>query len=165
MSRFVQGERVPVTEGPDTIYILPKMNFAQREQAEDAIRRISASTQGGASGVEVNVGAYRIALLRINVVAWEGPGFEGMKCSPEQIDRLDPDDPLLEKAMQEIVQRNPLGGRKSPTGEVVATPLHPTSETDKAGVDPLPAPSGADGEWHLTESSSTVQPVPGIPTS
>jgi hypothetical protein len=164
MSRFVQGERVPVSDGQDTIWILPKMNFAQREQAEDAIRRISASTTA-AAGVEVNVGAYRIALLRINVVAWEGPGFDGMKCTPEQVEQLDPDDPLLEKVMQEIAQRNPLGGRKSPTGEAVSTPLHPTPDTDKAGIDPLPGPSEDDGGSPWTVSSSTVPQVPGIPTS
>lgn len=143
MPRYVTDEKVPVTEGPDTIYIRGKMDAGQREQAEDALRGIEATVTAGAS-VQVNVGAYRIALLRINVLGWEGPGFEGLPFSPANILKLDPDDPLFDKVMEEIARRNPLGGRKA---------------------DPLPG-SEPDGSRPSSAISQMVSELEsGIPTS
>lgn len=149
---FVSEERVRVSlDDRDAIYIRPKMSFAQRERAEDAVRAISG-TVGGAASVAVNIGAYRIALLHINVLDWEGPSFQGVKCTPENIDRLDPDEPLIERVMEEIANRNPMGGKRAA----------PAVKGD--GTDPLSA-SGNDGSALLPEGWTQSESGNGTPTS
>lgn len=133
---FIEDTRIPVTvDGENYMYIRPKMSYAQREKAEDAVRELSA-TQEGMQEVKVTVGAYRIALLHINLLGWEGPAFQGVKFTPQNVDRLDPDEPLLDKVMEEIATRNPLGGKKAG-----ATEPDPLPDNGSDGSEPSQAPS------------------------
>lgn len=107
MARFVSDERVPVylDEDPSNIiYIRPKMNIGIQNRVMSSV----ASFKGGdvAQGVEFNIGAYNIALLTCNVVGWQGPDFDNVECTPANIERLDPDDPLLDRVLGEINTRN-----------------------------------------------------------
>ena len=113
MSFFVPKEEVPVTlDGEDvpfeernTIYIKPKMDHGTRNRLTSAVTRIKASADGERGG-EIDMGAYNSAILYENIVRWTGPGFQAMPCTPENIDRLDPELPLLDKVLEEINARN-----------------------------------------------------------
>lgn len=98
MSRFVSQETVAVTEGPDTIYIKSRMDYG------DTVR-IGNAGQKDEHG-NINFEALNTMLFQINILGWEGPGFEGQPYSLEALLRLEPNDPLLEKVLQEINARN-----------------------------------------------------------
>jgi hypothetical protein len=103
MATFVSNERVAVTVpgNPNTIYIRAKMDFGTKNRVLDALTSIQ---QSGAA--EYHVGPYLTALAEANIVGWEGPDFGGVPCTPENIARLDPDDPLVDAALNEIGKRN-----------------------------------------------------------
>lgn len=101
--------------GLHVLWIPAKMGYGLKSQAQDALMQMSAG-RGGASA-SVAFGAYQRALLRVNVLAWEGPGFGGEPCTPDAVDRLDPDAQLAAFALDEIARRNPMrrsGDPKSP---------------------------------------------------
>jgi len=104
---FVDRKPVVIGEGPDTISIRPKMDFSTKNACMDALAAISQGDDGKAN-VAMHLGAYQLALLRHNIVAWSGPSFVGVACTPENIDKLDPDEPLVEQVLEEIGRRNPL---------------------------------------------------------
>lgn len=107
MARFISNERVPVylDEDPSNIiYIRSKMNVGVQNRVQDAIAAISQD--GGKADISYHLGAYNNALLTCNVLGWEGPDFDKVPCTPENILELDPDDPLLEKVLEEINRRN-----------------------------------------------------------
>ena len=128
---FISDEKVRVSiDGQDAIYILPKMNVGVKNKTLSAIAKISANTMalvagGGGDtesvGQEINMdmGAYNTALLINNIVSWEGPSFTDVKCTRENILKLDPDNPLVDKVLAEINERNTKKGTPDP--EVSAT--------------------------------------------
>jgi hypothetical protein len=98
MSRFIQTDRVAVRDGEDTIYVRRKMDIGTVARIDGATRRMGGTEH--AAGV---------ALLMYNVVAWEGPGFVDDKgkpipCTPEQVEQLPPDDPLMALAIEKIAE-------------------------------------------------------------
>lgn len=103
---FVNGQPVPVTGGAETILIRPKMDFATKNRCMDALAAIGRAD--GEPDVAVRLGAYQTALLVENIIAWHGPAFDGVPCNAANIARLDPDEPLVEAVLVEIVRRNPL---------------------------------------------------------
>lgn len=113
MARFVSDERVAVfleSDPEHIIYIRPKMNVGVRNRVMSTIASIKAQTGKAISTDEMvvglDMGAYNLALLTCNVVGWAGPDFENRECTPQNIERLDPDDPLLDKVLGEIQKRN-----------------------------------------------------------
>jgi hypothetical protein len=107
MARFVSDERVPVylDEDPtNIIYIRPKMNVGIQNRVMGAVASLKAG--GNGQDVAFNIGAYNTAFLTNNIVGWAGPDFDNVECSPENIERLDPDDLLLDKVLGEINRRN-----------------------------------------------------------
>ena len=110
MPRFVDpNARVPVTLGGDTIYIRAKMSVLVRGLVNDELvaKGLGSREEMSARGI----GSYRMALLVHNIVAWEGPGFVGesgkpIACTRANIERLDPNDPLIERVWDEITERN-----------------------------------------------------------
>ena len=57
------------------------------------------------------LGTYRLALLKHNIVSWEGPDFtdddgKAIPCNQTNIGRLDMDAPLVELVAEEIGKRN-----------------------------------------------------------
>lgn len=108
MGVFVDERGRPVTVGPNTIYI--RAEFMVRQQMvllslQEAIQR------GEPEAAE--------RLLTTLIAGWEGPAFEGVECTPENIARLNTADPLVQAAItayQEI-----LGAMADPKSSKPAT--------------------------------------------
>lgn len=112
---FVSDERVAVTvDGKDVIYIRPKMGAKTKALLQDQLVRITGKAGDEAAQMEFTSGAYQIALLVANIVGWEGPGFDTVKCVAINIERLDPDTELYDRVLGEIAERNPLTKEKAP---------------------------------------------------
>lgn len=122
----------------NVVWIPAKMGYGRKAAVQDALMRLG--TNGGA----LQFGAHQLAILRHNVLAWEGPGFAGVAPTPDAIDRLDPDEPLVAFVLVEVARRNPLrrsGDPKStgvsglsaagalPSTANSATPLAPSTST------------------------------------
>lgn len=107
MPMFVDpNERVPVTVGENTVSIRAKMNAAITAKVNDEFSLIAGQNEGLGG-----MGSYSLALLVHNIVAWEGPDFvdaggKPIPCTRANIERLDPDDPLVEAVREEIGRRN-----------------------------------------------------------
>jgi hypothetical protein len=144
MARLVPIELIPIclpgdAEKPeaerDTLYILPQMDQKTTQLVMADLVRL------GDNEPLAYVFTRNIALLRRNIVHWSGPGFAGAPCTPENIDRLNPnEDDLPKLALDEIRKRNPVR-RPDPKG---ASDVVPSSE-----VAPMPAPSA------LSESTTS----------
>lgn len=115
MSRFVDTEPVPVflPEDPaNVIYIKPRMDLGTNAAVRSAMMKttMQVSTGGGSVPKSASVGfdlaAYNLAILTNNIVRWKGPDFDHMPCNADSILSMDPDDPLLDKVLQEINERN-----------------------------------------------------------
>lgn len=134
MPKFVSTERVPVTvEGdPNTIYIKPKMDYGTRQRVMSAGAHIRQGDQGEDPTPDFDLGAYNIALLTHNVVGWEGPDFDAVECTPENIARLDPDDALLDEVLRQINDRNVSKAKTSPNSRT-----NGRSATTKAKAAPV----------------------------
>ena len=100
--------KVPVTHGGNTIYIKAKMDYGTVAAVQDEIK----ATGGGTDGMQFErLGSYRMALLAHNIVAWEGPDFmdangKPVPCTRANIERLDPNEPIVEMVAAEIGERN-----------------------------------------------------------
>lgn len=127
MSRFAPTDRVAVTEagevdaksvapGTDAIFIRPKMDFGTKQRVQ---ARLLAISLGGRTTAQIDVVAYQLALACENIVDWQGPGFEGKPCTPQNVEALDGDDPLLRAALKAIAERNP--GPLGPKGSRPST--------------------------------------------
>ena len=103
---FVNGQPASVTMGENTIYIHPKMDLGTRNRCMDALTAIGR--ENGETDMALHIGAYQLALMVENIVSWSGPAFVGIPCTPANIAKLDPDEPLVERTLEEIVARNPL---------------------------------------------------------
>lgn len=114
--------RVSVTDGRNTVYIRAKMDMGTRAAVQNEIRASGIKTE---SELEVHgIGAYRLALLHHNVLAWEGPDFDGVPCNRTNIDRVDPTEPLWDLVADEIGQRNEKAESPDPNS------LAPSGSTD-----------------------------------
>ena len=109
---FVNQTPVEITLDGNTICIRPKMDFSTKNAAMDALAAISQDG-GGKAAVAMHLGAYQSALMVHNIVSWRGPAFVGFACTPENIAKLDPDEPLVVQVLEEIGRRNPLGGESA----------------------------------------------------
>lgn len=131
---FVQGRVAITADGPidtkditpemDVIFIRPKMDFGTKQKVIGAATKIiqgqKAKRGKDAQTVDIDVGAYNMALLTNNILAWQGPSFAGVSCTPANIAMLDQDESLVGRVLQEINDRN-----VSPTAaaEAQAMPL------------------------------------------
>lgn len=106
---FVSDKPVAITEGDNTIYIKPKMDFGTRNAVIGAAAHVDFSDGKPEAGMDI--GSYQTALLELNIVGWSGPAFEGVPCTAVRIRRLDPDEPLVVRVLEEIAARNPPGKR------------------------------------------------------
>lgn len=111
------NERIPVTVGENTVYIRSRMNLATTARVNDEFSLISGRNEGLGG-----MGSYSFALMAHNIVAWEGPDFmdasgKPIPCTRANIERLDPDDPLVEAVRDEIGRRNQR--RKAPGTDAI----------------------------------------------
>lgn len=111
------------------IWTPAEMGAMKRAAVMDATIRLGRSMQdlGDGEGAMASAGldmafhqgAYQMALLRHNILRWQGAKFQDDNGGPIQltqanIDRLNAHDPLIQRALQSIGRRNPLNGRASP---------------------------------------------------
>jgi hypothetical protein len=100
---FVATEGTAVTlDGQNIIFIRPKMDFGTKALVEDALLEAEA----GSKKSKLRWGAYQTALLVHNVLKWSGPAFVGVDCNEVNVRRLDPDEPLVSRVLDEIAKRN-----------------------------------------------------------
>lgn len=99
-----------ITPAIDIIWIRNRMSVAVQQAVQSEATSMKGSG-GRAMEVDIDVGMYQLALLRQNIVAWQGPSFNGVVCTPETIGELDATEPLVQRVLQEISDRN---ARRSP---------------------------------------------------
>jgi hypothetical protein len=126
---FVNGQPVEVTVGENTISVRPKMDLGTKNRCMDALAAIGR--ENGETEMAVHLGAYQVALMVENIISWRGPAFVGVSCTPANIAKLDPDEPLVELVLEEIVARNPLQKKGEHDAE--------KKDTTNAGEPSLPA--------------------------
>lgn len=103
-----------ITPDMDVIWIRARMSVAVQQAVQSEATSVSTNRVNGRTGtpdVEIDVGVYQIALLRQNILSWQGPSFVGVPCTADAIGDLDPQEPLVERVLQEISDRNT---RRSP---------------------------------------------------
>lgn len=123
MSRqlFVVEEKVPVyleDDPQNIIYVRKKMDFGTRNKVISAATKVTTHTNGTGNGAteptgdtqkadaSFDLGAYNLALAQHNILGWEGPLFEGVPCTPQNIARFDDSDPLIEKVLAYLNDAN-----------------------------------------------------------
>lgn len=80
MSFFVNGHTVAVADDQgNTVWVLGRMGVGTEVKVSADFARL------GGRGVN----AYQLALMRHNIVKWEGPDFDGVPCSHANINKLD----------------------------------------------------------------------------
>jgi len=99
-----------ITPAIDVIWIRNRMSVAVQQAVQSEATSMKGSG-GRAMEVDIDVGLYQLALLRQNILAWQGPSFNGVVCTPETIGELDASEPLVQRVLQEISDRNT---RRSP---------------------------------------------------
>lgn len=149
------NERVSVYEFDTTIdgapmncmVIRARMNveIAGRVQSEMARRNAANQTEG-------YVGVVSIALLLHNVLAWSGPDFDDLPCTPENICALPPPelDPFIEKVINTIGALN--NRPKGPNPKPLAG-----STSEKNGA------AGLKANVNGSADSNAPQPSPRVP--
>lgn len=103
-----------ITPDMDVIWIRSRMSVAVQQAVQSEATSVSTNRVNGRSStpdVEIDVGVYQISLLRQNILSWQGPSFAGVPCTADNIGDLDPQEPLVERVLQEISTRNT---RRSP---------------------------------------------------
>lgn len=110
-----------ITADMDVVFIRPKMDYGTRQRVLGSAAKLiqgkagnrkqrraaaAAKKRSDANDVQFDIGAYQIALLAHNILAWQGPAFAGHACVAASIETLNPDEPLVQRVLQEISDRN-----------------------------------------------------------
>ena len=93
----------------DAMYIKLKMDFGTRQKVMAAgvqMSKDAGAAVGDGVNMAIDIGSYQTAQLIHNIVRWAGPSFGDTPLTPENILRLDPDEPLVALVLREIAQRN-----------------------------------------------------------
>lgn len=107
MGAFLDTSKVAVRDGPNTIWIKRRMDFGTKCRVEDMLTRMAISGTGSRTGeIQFTLGAQRLALAVHNIVAWEGPEFNGVPCDQDHIEKLDPEYPVFKAALDKITELN-----------------------------------------------------------
>jgi hypothetical protein len=98
---------------PNVITIRARMSIEVSGRVTSEIAKLGADNKT----TEVSIGAQAVALLLHNILAWRGPDFDDLPCTPENIRSLptSASDPFIEKVVNEIGERNKR--RESPNGK------------------------------------------------
>lgn len=105
---------------PNVITIRARMDVATAGKVSSELMRL-----GGDNQIEAHLGAHVGALLLHNILAWRGPDFDDLPCTPANIRSLpSPEsDPFIEKVANAIGERN----RKRPSPNDRSPATTPTS--------------------------------------
>lgn len=108
MTKFVSGEEIGVTvEGdPNTIYIKGKLNYGEKARLTQRMDTEAVAPNGKGQEDQYYIGLMNLLLLEFNIMRWEGPEFDGVPVTRENIEKLDPDDPLFDAVLGRIRERN-----------------------------------------------------------
>ena len=92
---------------PNVVWIRARMDVATRGKVSGDLLKLGENGQG----LEGHLGNNNLALLLHNIIRWEGPDFvdemgRPIPCSPENIKKLDTNDPFIERILDEIGERN-----------------------------------------------------------
>lgn len=91
MPKFIQTDRIAVSDDAgNTVYVRRKMDMGARLRVAEAAGN----------------GETLVVLYQQNILAWEGPDFRGVKCTPENIEKIDVDDPFWTKVGDKIGELN-----------------------------------------------------------
>lgn len=97
-------DRVDVRDDAgNVIWVRRKMGWGIRNRVTSAAASIA--TSGGEARPDFDIGAYRNALLLVNILAWSGPDLDGKPITQDTIDDLDP--VLGEAVYDKIGELNP----------------------------------------------------------
>lgn len=92
MPKFIKTDRISVTDDAgNTVYVRRKMDLGTRLRVTEAFQK----------------GEGLIALYVHNIMGWEGPDFKGISCTPENIEKIDIDDPFWEQVGSKLAELNP----------------------------------------------------------
>lgn len=86
---------------PNVIWIRARMDVEVSGRVTNELVALDAKGK-----VALHAGANQLALLVHNILRWEGPDLSGVACTPENIRRLDPNDPHIAAVLEEIAERN-----------------------------------------------------------
>jgi hypothetical protein len=86
---------------PNVIWVKAKMDVTTKGKVTSEL-----FTMGKDNSLEARLGANETALLVHNIVRWDGPDFEGMPCTPDNIRKLDPTEPHVARVLEVIATRN-----------------------------------------------------------
>jgi hypothetical protein len=107
VTNYFTAQYEPVEHEGNTVWLLPKIGQGVMSKITAHIRTqtFGLGSRGGGDPVYIN------ALLRFNIVKWEGPMFRGdngktVPCTPQNIDVVPIDDPLMVKALERINELN-----------------------------------------------------------
>jgi len=106
----------------NTVWFKTKMTFRDNAAVEEALLKMkfkqgnigkAGNGQGDDATIDMNVAFsnQKLALLQANIKRWEGPDFvdengRPIPCTPQNIALLDPDNPLVDKVVEELNLRN-----------------------------------------------------------
>lgn len=118
MPRFIAIDRVAVSDDAgNTVWVRRKMDLG-------AVSRIQGAKDGG----------QLTALYVANILAWSGPDFRGLACTPEVIETIDPNDPFWVQVGDKIAELNkkddaadPLPSTTAGAHAMTASPPPPVS--------------------------------------
>jgi hypothetical protein len=112
---------------PNVITIRARMTVEIAGRVSSELMQLGADNKP-----ELHVGAHAGALLLHNIVAWRGPDFDGLPCTPANIRSLPSaeSDPFIEKVVNVIGSRNQK--RESPNGRSPAT-INTSAKDGEAG--------------------------------
>lgn len=155
MGRLVKRNEVPITEGPDTVWIRDRMDYGMEKRIEQASVKITGTDAEGNPEIEAQIGDAELVLYKEFIVRWEGAGFEGQKYSPAHLEQFEPDDPLLLKvgeAIAEIVRKQ--RAERRPPAKDDGSPNSEATENLSAGTSGLPS-GGSESSEDSSPQSST----------
>jgi len=121
LPKFIKTDRVAVSDdNGNTVYVRRRMDMGVRLRVQEAFSK----------------GEGLVALYVQNILAWEGPDFKDIKCTPENIEKIDADDSFWEKVGDKIAELNP-----SLKGDNHPDPLASTTDGEPGTQESPPAPS------------------------
>jgi hypothetical protein len=110
------NDRVSVTVdgGENVVWVRRKMDVATKARVQDALMAINGIRSDGAVDhvtMALTLNQQNTILLQNNILSWEGPMFRdeaghSVPCTPEAIETIDPDHPLLEAILTRLNELN-----------------------------------------------------------
>lgn len=107
---------------PSVVYIRARMDYATDAKVKSELFTLGKDS----ATVEARLGENTLALLKHNIVRWEGPLFvddagRPISCTPENIGKIDPQDPFIARVAEEIARRNARKAGPSPKSATAST--------------------------------------------